>query len=371
MPALVCPLGPNPAPFTEALWCLARSGARVEAAWVVFESEAARVFFEDEVASPGGPLDQLRGAQPALAHLIVHRVGPRDPGPEAFTEAAFQAMRAAQARHDGVVLTLSGGRWRGSAAATTVVFQLLARPTDRLADVRVDTPAAEGGSGFFFPTQRDRLLRRRGGVIFEASQVGVSLHDLAVPRLRPFLPASARRSLSGARAASAAALAAAAPPTASLDLFTGAVCVLGRPVVLPETYLPYVVWAWVDHMEGGCGVPVGDPSAFRAFALRWQAAADAQGVQHVLQRRKAGSLAHKLLDRGVFDKLTDGDLAPQISRARRRLRLAVEAAIGPSGAALVPSPRTRKEGAAKQTRHTLDLARENITLVGVIEHLPG
>ena len=371
MPALVCPLGPNPAPFTEALWHLARSGAPVEAAWVVFESDAARATFEDEVATPGGPLAQLRDTQEALARLVVHRVGPPDPGPEAFTEAAFQAMRAAQARHAGVVLTLSGGRWRGSAAATTMVFQLLARPTDRLADVRVDTPAAEGGSGFFFPAQRDRLLRRRGGAVFEASRVEVSLHDVAVPRLRPFLPTAARRSFSGALAASAAALAAAAPPTATLDLYAGAVSVRGEPVILPETYLPYVAWAWVDHMEGGCGVPVADAHAFRAFTLRWRAAADAQGVQHVLQRRKAGSLAHKLLDRDVFTALTDGDLAPQISRARRRLRLALAAAVGPAGAALVPSPHTRKEGAAKQTRHRLDLPRENIRLVGVVQQLPG
>lgn len=369
MLALVSPLGPNPAPFTEALWCLSRSGATVAAAWVVFESAEAAATFEREVTAAGGPLAQLQAQFPTLRDLSLHRVGPAHSAPDDFTEAAFQAMRAAQTHHPAVVLTLSGGRWRGSTAATTTVFQLLARPPDRLADVRVDTPAAEGGSGFFFPAQQDRLLRRRGGEGFAADQVGVSLHDVAVPRLRPLLPRSALQSFAGALTAGAAALTAAAPPRATLDLFEGAIRVGGQPIPLPTAYLPYVAWVWVDHLQGGVGVAVGDPDAFRAFVVRWMAAAADQGAGHVLQQRTAGSLAHKLLDAAPDTELVREDLAPQISRARQRLRQALEVTVGRAGAGLVPVAHTQMEGLAKQTRHSLSLPRECIVLVGPITAL--
>jgi pimeloyl-ACP methyl ester carboxylesterase len=122
---------------------------------------------------------------------------------DAWNEArwanATAALRAAGERP--VVFALAGGRQRSSAALTTVMFQLLARPHDRLVDVRVGDRRVEGArAGFFFPEQARQLLQV-GGESFLARDVPVHLVDLRVPRLRRLIAGSEMNTWTDALAA--------------------------------------------------------------------------------------------------------------------------------------------------------------------------
>ena len=174
--AVVAPLGPNPAALTELVWALVRQrGAEIVAIEVVLESARARLYWDLEIAGPGGAWSELRAAlgdaiPPAeaigtRAARLPDGAVPADartPGiVEAMREPLWAAARAAQASGAPVVFALSGGRWRASTALAATVFQLLARPEDALVDVRISDPVAAGGTGFFFPEQRAGSLRGR------------------------------------------------------------------------------------------------------------------------------------------------------------------------------------------------------------------
>ncbi|MBK6532939.1 MAG: hypothetical protein IPF99_26115 [Deltaproteobacteria bacterium] len=200
---LVGDLGPNPAPLAEALWSLARHrGLRVRAAFLLTYARGAH-YLDREFLASGGALDQLhavlgRDVLPRDA-LSLHRVH-ADSGAAidddwepahtlAWNEARWRTALAAlsAAGDDPVVFTLLGGRRRSMSALDAVTFQLLARPQDRLLDVRVSDPRVEGGGGFFFPEQRDPMVRTRGGDLVDARSVAVRLVDLPVPKLRRLL----------------------------------------------------------------------------------------------------------------------------------------------------------------------------------------
>lgn len=180
--ALLVPLGPNPASFTELVWSLHRSGERVDEAIVLLESEEALAFWMGEAVGYALPqLERLTGRLDCGWEVLDR--------PEDFPERLFEHLRLLQSRNERVLVALSAGRWRGATAHTAAVFQLLARPTDRLLDVRVDR-VAEGGTGFFFPDQDHQQLEgvgKQSGRTFQASEVGVRLEEQRVPRLRPLL----------------------------------------------------------------------------------------------------------------------------------------------------------------------------------------
>lgn len=180
---ILVPLGPNPASFTELVWALHQDGRRVDQAQVLLESQEALHYWRHEAIDA------------ALPQLEEH-TGPLDiewevlSDPTDFPERLWEHLRALQRHHDEVVVALSAGRWRGSTAHTAAVFQLLARPLDALVDVRVDR-IAEGGSGFFFPAQRDQELTgvaAMAGQRFLAREVGIHLEEQRTPRLRVLLP---------------------------------------------------------------------------------------------------------------------------------------------------------------------------------------
>lgn len=230
---LVGDLGPNPAPLAEALWSLARHhDLRVRVAFLLTYARGVH-YLEREFLAPGGALDQLhtvlgRDVLPRDA-LHLHRAldatgAPHDDDWEpahtlAWNEARWRTALAAldAAGNDPVVFTLLGGRRRSMSALDAVVFQLLARPQDRLLDVRVSDARVEGGSGFFFPDQRDPLVRTRGGELVDARSVAVRLVDLPVPKLRRLLGERAPTTYADALARTGVAVEH-TPPMLSVDL---------------------------------------------------------------------------------------------------------------------------------------------------------
>lgn len=368
---LVVPLGPNPASLTEVVWRLWQEGLDADPVFVVLQSEHARDYLDLEILGSGGAWAALRAACPgALPESKLQIVmASREPESKAFGEAVFSALRAAQEARERVVLTLSGGRWRGSTALSSTVFQLLARPADLLVDVRLGLRAAEGATGFYFPDQPLQELRGRRGQheqAFVARDVAVHLEPLELPRLRPFVGEGALGSFAEARRAGLAGLEAAAPPSLSLDLFEGALHVDGRPLALSHTYFPYVAWVVVAAWRGEAVQP-SDLAAFRGFLREVVEAAPSVG--HFLSRRRARSMAAKLLDEPLED-LGEEPLKGQVHDARKALLRAVAQAGVRRGGLLEPvfEHRLLHEAGSpyKAVFHRLRLPAEHIRLVGPV-----
>lgn len=269
--AVLAPLGPNPAALTELCWALHAQGQPVQAAWVLLESARARHYFERELGR--GAWQELRQALPTLPAFPALRVeqataADSPPAAEAFGQALFALLRQAQREDLPVVVALSGGRWRGSAAMAATVFGLLARPQDRLVDVRLTLREAEGATGFYFPAQERQDLVGRGGQPFRADRVQVQLDPVELPRLRPLLRPEALSDLAAARAAAEAALLAARPIQVQVDLKAQQIRVSGQPLSLPGAALPWIAWMLVDRARGGDGVGRQDVDRLLAF-LRW------------------------------------------------------------------------------------------------------
>jgi CRISPR-associated protein (TIGR02584 family) len=266
---LVGDLGPNPAPLAEALWSLARRhDLRVRAAFLLTYARGAH-YLDREFLVTGGALDQLhavlgRDVLPRDA-LALHRVHADDGSALdddwepahtlAWNEARWRTALAAldAAGSDPVVFTLLGGRRRSMSALDAVVFQLLARPHDRLLDVRVSDARVEGGSGFFFPEQRDPLVRTRGGDLVDARAVAVRLVDLPVPKLRRLLGERAPTTYADALARTGVAVEH-TPPVLSIDLKTRRAHVGEHLLKLSEPrFAWYATLAWVRRDAAGDG----------------------------------------------------------------------------------------------------------------------
>jgi hypothetical protein len=108
-----------------------------------------------------------------------------------------------------MVFALVGGRRRTLTVDLALAFQLLARPQDRLVDLRFDPKDAEHPAArFYFPEQATpaRVLAPGGGLL-AAADVRVQVVDVAVPRLRRLLCDEALETFAGALEAGEAALA--------------------------------------------------------------------------------------------------------------------------------------------------------------------
>jgi len=359
--SVVAPLGPNPAALTELLWQLHHDGEGVGRLSVVLESERAEHWWRVEGEAA---YEELLGCCPGLplrADLDLVLVDAPEDQAAAFGEAFFQALRRAQRGQDPVLVALSGGRWRGCTALTSTAFQLLARRQDRLVDVRVDTPAAEGGSGFFFPDQaRQQLTGTVQGQArpFLARDVRVLLEPVPVARLRAFLDRSDLVAFSRALDASDRALRAAEPPRITLDLLKGSLVVAGRPVALPPTCYPLFAWVAVMTRAGKIARSA-DVEGFRAFLQEWEAAAPS--AHNMLWQRHKNSVASQVLDERIRRA---EDIASPFSRARAAIRRHLAEAGVPRRDLVEVSHRTEHDGEAKFTRLLLELPRERIELVG-------
>ena len=108
----------------------------------------------------------------------------------AFIEAIWQVVGdLKETEAVPLILALVGGRRRTLTVNMATAFQLLARPEDKLVDVRLDPRSADDPkTDFFFPTQRCACaVQDQDGGLVPASQVQVHLIDMRVPRLRHLL----------------------------------------------------------------------------------------------------------------------------------------------------------------------------------------
>jgi CRISPR-associated protein (TIGR02584 family) len=235
-------VGPNPASVSEAIWALYRQrGWRVVALDVVALDEG-HFYLHDELLDAGRALDQLRDVL-AIDVDVRETVTRRDDGAiveadvvfddaATYRAAVWQSAKACVERAGArpVVFLLAGGRARSTTAYAALAYQLLARPGDRLIDVRVTDRRAEGGSGFFFPEQAQRVIPVRGGGMLDVTTVGVILVDVAAPRLADLVGAGARGSIDDAVAASDRVVEALRPPRLRVDLAIGEIAIEGVAV---------------------------------------------------------------------------------------------------------------------------------------------
>lgn len=246
---LLAELGPNPAALAEALWALPRlHDTRVTDAFVL-TSPAGYAWFEEEIVA-STVYDQLQACLgdlvPAFERLHLRvamsddELSPADA--DAWNEArwanATAALRAAGDRP--VVFALAGGRQRTSASLTTVMYQLLARPQDRLVDVRVGDRRVEGArAGFFFPEQARQLLQS-DGESFLARDVPVHLVDVRVPRLRRLLNGSDMSTWADALAAGQRAVEEVPRLELALDLRRRTITLNGHPAEFQQAEFVWI-----------------------------------------------------------------------------------------------------------------------------------
>ena len=248
-------LGPNPASLAELVWALHRKRDLVVTDMFLLVDQRGHDYLHTEVLGVGRAFDELRallGAPlaPEKIHervVVAHDGAIADDEDPAFADlysaAIWQAARDAtlHAGHGVVVFGLTAGRRRTMTAMSTMAFQLLARPQDICLDVRVTDKRAEGGSGFFFPEQRQQALASKSGEVFEARDVGVHLVDVQLPRLRGLLSDEALATYASALAAGQAAVDAVAIPLVSIDLVKGDASVDG--MVLPLSHSELIWYA--------------------------------------------------------------------------------------------------------------------------------
>ncbi len=239
--------GGNPAPLATLAWALDRDGVRVDAIHAVLYASARR-YLHAELLGGDTPLAQLaalRGQAPAVVEHLATQPGgapvedDADPeGAAALMETLWCAARTLQADPAPVVFALVSGRRRTLVADVVVAFQLLARPQDRLVEVRVSPrEAVDPLTRFYFPGQatvaRVPVAPAHGSdAVCGADEVTVTLVDVRVPRLRHLLPPERLQTWAGALDAGEDALDAGQRVVPSFDLRGRSVRLGARTVTL-------------------------------------------------------------------------------------------------------------------------------------------
>ncbi len=257
-PTVFAALGPNPAPLAELVWKLAQDGVVVRDAFVVVDARGA-AYLRSEFFD-AGVLDELRAHGCDLTVHVRLVEGPAGvvldddnlEHAELYNTAIWDGARVAlEHAGDGtVIFGLCAGRRRTMTAMSTMAFQLLARAQDRCLDVRVSDRRAEGGSGFYFPTQRRQSLASRQGEVFVARDVEVKLVDVKVPRLRDLLTNDALTSYASALTAGQEAVDDVAIPMLTVDLINGKVFVDDEPVALRRAMVLWIAALVLARREG-------------------------------------------------------------------------------------------------------------------------
>ena len=199
---LVAAPGGNPAPLVALIWALHQQWElRVDTVHLVLY-ENSRRYVESELLGGHEPLEDLRRTlgDPDLAEVVQHLVTAADEQiveddvdfdhQALFMESLWSVIRRTQDQSTGpVIFSLVGGRRRTLTVDIATAFQLLARPEDRLVDVRLDPKYADDPStAFYFPGQRNPcVVHARDGSVLLASEVRVLPVDVRVPRLRHLL----------------------------------------------------------------------------------------------------------------------------------------------------------------------------------------
>lgn len=190
--------GGNPAPLAALVWALNERGVRVSRVEVILY-RSAHEYLVSEFLGAGGPYDQLRAAVgdgwvgPVVPTVVRDRQGlPLEDDRVVddhllFAGAVWQLARTLTSGPLPVVFGLVGGRRRTLTVDMATTFQLLARPEDRLVDLRLHPKYADDPStGFAFPAQTAPCAVPPSygrAASLGASDVRVDLVDLVVPRL--------------------------------------------------------------------------------------------------------------------------------------------------------------------------------------------
>ncbi len=339
--------GGNPAPLVTVAWALHRDGWRADVVHAVLYARAQR-WLHAELLDGAHPLAQLRQSvnDPTLAEVVEHLATSKDGTPleddatpeegVRFMEAAWRAARALQESEVPIVFALVGGRKRTLTADLVVAFQLLARPQDRLVELRLSpSEAIDPTSCFYFPDQLSRAEVTRWNSIapLDASEVQVRLLDVRVPRLRRLLPPSRLGTFADALAAGEDAIDAGAAPVPSFDLQERTLTVGARAVRLSADQ---AVWmgclavarrlrpdGWLDVTEEALPARV-----FDAARAAWHCE------------------AHELSDAWIFGELASPDRLKWLGPLRSRLRgtLGKQLEGHPWRDQVVPEVRYRRAG---------------------------
>jgi CRISPR-associated protein (TIGR02584 family) len=284
---LFAPIGPYPAPLAALIWALARHRGLCPTEAFVVVDRRAKKYLEEELLGPGRVLAQLgralgpplfdesrlhvRSARRPDGSLVDDDLDPADAATylDTLWAAARDAIACAGARR--VVFALVAGNRRTVTAQQSGIFQLLARKSDLLFDVRVGDPRAEGAPEFFFPEQ-DVPVFRRGGAVIDARQVEVQLVELDLPRLAGLVGGEALGSYRLAKGASQKAIDAAAPPVLSIDLEQGTAYLDDALLDLSAAELLWYAYLARQRQlgDGWVVAGVGGHAEFRAFVVeRW------------------------------------------------------------------------------------------------------
>jgi CRISPR-associated protein (TIGR02584 family) len=367
--------GGNPAPLVTLAWALRREGVRAREIHAVLYGSARR-WLHAELLQGDEPLAQLRSlaGDPDLATVVEHpalRDGSLvedDTDPQdavAYVDAAWRAARALQQDPEPVLFALVGGRRRTLTADMVVVFQLLARPQDRLVELRLSPrEAGDPLTGFYFPEQLTtaRVQRYDAPEPTGASRVQVQLVDVRVPRLRRLLPVSALGRYVDALDAGEQAVATGLAGGPRFSLHDRTLRVAGACVVLSHNQ---AIWFAALAVARRCRadgwlVTVGDPSDERILEEVHRAAL---GAWH---REPA-----ELSDGWAFGAETPSSVATWRAPIRSRVRalLSRELRGSPWRELLVPQLAREGRGGAVVTRERL--RAPEIAVCGALEEICG
>jgi CRISPR-associated protein (TIGR02584 family) len=283
---LVAAPGGNPAPVVSLVWALHRQWSlRVASAHLLLYRNAEH-YLHEELLGGARPLAQLRAhlGDPELAQLNLRPVQAADgttleddAAPEhaaRYVESLWSLVRQVQAAQPlPVIFGLVGGRRRTLAVDTAAVFQLLARPQDRLVDLRLDPKYADDpASGFFFPDQHGPCeVVDLQGRVYGAADVGVSLVEPRIPRLRRLLRQQDLVSFAHALEAGEAALEHGALPQVVLELRPRLLRVNDLTLRLSADQMIWYATLAVARQQGEGWVDVREPALLRELAQRCEA----------------------------------------------------------------------------------------------------
>lgn len=249
------PLGANPAPLLQLVWALHRHWHLAASRVVVVVDARGHRYIHAEALNPGAAWEKLQRALGGMAigsrevEVVAVRTAagdlmPSDEEPEnaaIYNESAWSAARnaIAGAGDNPVIFALVAGRRRTMHVAATVLFQLLARPQDRLIDVRVTERWAETAGVFYFPDQDGGHGARARGPTepHDPASVDVILVDVQVPRLRSLLRERDLMTYAAALRAGQAAVDASASATLRFVLSEGKVFLGDHEIPLSKAQL--------------------------------------------------------------------------------------------------------------------------------------
>lgn len=283
--------GGNPGLLAAVVWALHAQGLRAERLEVVLY-RSAQHYLATEFMAEGGPyaqlLDALGGG--AVGRIVPHVVCdvagvPLEDDSEVddhllFAGAVWDVARNLTRSPLPVVFALVGGRRRTLTVDLTTAFQLLARPQDRLVDLRLNPKYADDpGSGFAFPAQRSPCAVARAYGLppsVDAAGVTVSLVDLLLPRLGMAVGEADKSTFRAALAAGERAARYGAPPHLRVAVASLRVEVGHLPVRLSRSQMVWylaLVLARLGSAEGwvepdGAGFL---ERAFRLCLVAWKA----------------------------------------------------------------------------------------------------